>query len=289
LFNLMAQDPSNRPPLSWEVQRPVPPPEPGTYDTDPRINEAVKVFENLDRLLPNLPAIHEFGASLPQECVPIRAHEFLSVQFHTTFNVPRYQAWLEQQDMLPAYAFHKRFLQHLQSKYMKDRWVLKSPAHLAAIDAVLATYPDAQIIHTHRDPAKVVPSLASLLYTFRSMNSDSLDSARIGRQVIDMWTLALQRATEARRRHRDKPAQFFDAHFSETLADPVDLLRRAYGHFGLDFTDETRDRMAIFLAANPRGSRGVHTYLLEDFDLDLGEIRERFSEYCTEFGVPLSA
>ncbi len=289
LFNLMAQDPSNRPPLSWEVQRPVPPPEPATYDSDPRINEAVKVFENLDRLLPNLPAIHEFGASLPQECVPIRAHELLSVQFHTTFNVPSYQAWLERQDVLPAYAFHKRFLQHLQCKYMKDRWVLKSPAHLAAIDAVLETYPDAQIIHTHRDPAKVVPSLASLLYTFRSMNSDSLDPARIGRQVIDMWTLALQRATEARRRHRDKPGQFFDAHFEDTLADPVDLLRRAYGHFGLHFNDETRDRMATFLAANPRGSRGVHTYLLEDFDLELGEIRERFSEYCTEFGVPLSA
>ena len=289
LFNLISQDTHNRPPLSWEVQRPVPPPEPATYDSDPRIRDADEVFRNLDRVLPTLPAIHEFGASFPQECVPIRAHEFLSVQFQSTFNVPTYQAWLERQDVLPAYAFHKRFLQHLQSKYMKDRWVLKSPAHLAAIDEILQTYPDAQIIHTHRDPAKVVPSLASLLYTFRSMNSDSLDPKRIGRQVMDMWTLALQRATEARRRHRDKPTQFFDAYFEDTLADPVDLLRRAYDRFGLDFTDETRDRMARFLAANPRGSRGVHRYVLEDFDLDLGEIRERFSDYCTEFGVPLSA
>ena len=287
LFNLISQDPRNRPPMSWEVHWPVPPPEPATYDSDPRIQDAVKLFGNLDRLLPTLPAMHEFGALLPQECVPIRAHEFLSVQFQSTFNVPSYQAWLEQQDVLPAYAFHKRFLQHLQSRHMKDRWVLKSPAHLAAIDEILETYPDALIIHTHRDPANVVPSLASLLYTFRSMNSDSLDPKRIGQQVMDMWTLALERATAARRRHRDKPAQFFDAYFEDTLADPVDVLRRAYEHFGLDFTDETRDQMATFLAENPRGSRGVHSYMREDFDLDLDEIRERFSEYCTEFDVLL--
>ncbi|MEM9729850.1 MAG: sulfotransferase [Myxococcota bacterium] len=288
LFNLISQDERNRPPMSWEVQWPVPPPEPDTYDTDPRIGDAVKLFANLDRLLPTLPAIHEFGALLPQECVPIRAHEFLSVQFQTTFNVPSYQAWLEKQDLLPAYAFHKRFLQHLQSKHMRDRWVLKSPAHLAAIDEILETYPDAQIIHTHRDPAKVVPSLASLLYTFRSMNSDSLDPQRIGKQVLDMWTLSLDRATAARRRHRDKPSQFFDAYFEDTLADPVDLLRRAYERFGLRFTRETRDRMAAFLAANPRGSRGVHKYTRQDFGLNLDEIRERFDDYCREFDVPLS-
>ncbi|MEM7138756.1 MAG: sulfotransferase [Myxococcota bacterium] len=288
LFNLIAQDLRNRPPLSWEVQWPVPPPEPETYDRDPRIADAVKLFGNLDRVLPALPSIHEFGATLPQECVPIRAHEFLSVQFQTTFNVPSYQAWLERQDLGPAYNFHKRFLQHLQSRYMKDRWVLKSPAHLGAIDEILATYPDAHIIHTHRDPAKVMPSLASLMYTLRSMNSDALDPARIGRQVLDMWTLSLERATDARRRHRDKPNQFFDAYFEDTLSDPVDLLRRAYEHFELPWTPATRDRMAAFLADNPRGSRGVHKYVRQDFEIDLDEIRSRFSEYCREFDVPLS-
>lgn len=289
LFNLLSHDPTNRPPLSWEVEWPVPPPEPETYDSDPRIKDAEKLFINLDRVIPTLPAIHEFGALLPQECVPINSHEFLTVQFQITYHVPSYQTWFEQQSLLPSYAFHKRFLQHLQSKYMKDRWVLKSPAHLSAIDDVLETYPDALIIHTHRDPARVMPSLASLFYALRGMTSDSVDPARCGRDVMNMWSLALHRAVEARRRHSDKPGQFFDAHFEDTLDDPVNLLRRAHAHFGLDFTDDTRDRMAAFLAANPRGSRGVHSYTREDFDLDLDEIRERFSEYCSEFDVELSA
>ena len=285
LFNLLAQDPANRVPQSWEVEWPVPPPEPDTYETDPRIEDGEKLFANLDRLIPTLPAIHEFGSQLPQECVPINAHAMLSVQFNITFHAPSYQTWLDRQDMVRSYEFHKKFLQHLQSKYMKQRWALKSPAHLPAIDELLEVYPDALIIHTHRDPAKVMPSLASLHYAFRCMNSDSVDPARIGRNAMDNWSLNLQRAVDARRRHRDKPRQFYDAHFEGTLGDAVGQIERAYAHFGLDFTEEARERMSAFLAANPRGSRGVHRYERADFGLDLGEIRERFAEYVDEFGV----
>ena len=289
LFNLLSQDTANREPRSWEVEWPVPPPERATYHSDPRIGDAEKLFGNLDRLIPTLPAMHEFGAELPQECVPINAHELLSVQFHVTFHVPSYQAWLDEQSLVQSYRFHKKFLQHLQSKYMLDRWALKSPAHLPGIDELLQVYPDALIIHTHRDPANVMPSLASLMYAFRSMNSDTVYPMRIGRNVMDIWSLYLQRAVDARRLHADKPTQFFDAHFEETLRDPVSLLERAYDHFGLPFTDDTRSRMSAFLEANPRGSRGVHRYTREDFGLQLGEIRERFSEYCDAFDVPLSA
>jgi len=288
LFNLLAQDPDNRAPLSWEVEWPVPPPEPETYETDRRIKDAEKLFGNLDRLIPTLPAIHEFGAQLPQECVPINAHEFLSVQFHITFHVPSYQAWLDQQNMVRSYEFHRKFLQHLQNRYRKKRWALKSPAHLPAINELLEVYPDALIIHTHRDPGNVIPSLASLHYAFRGMSSDTLDPARIGRNVMDTWSIQLQKAVDARRTHRDRPEQFFDAHFEDTLADPVDLLRRAYEHFGIELSDVARDRMSAFLAANPRGSRGVHRYVREDFGLDLEDIRRRFADYVDEFGVALS-
>ncbi len=289
LYNLLAQNPDHRTPQSWELEWPVPPPEPGTYETDPRIADAEKLFGNLDRLIPTLPAIHEFGAQLPQECVPINAHEFLSVQFHITFHAPSYQTWLNEQSMVRSYEFHKRLLQHLQSKYRKKRWALKSPAHLPAINELLEVYPDALIIHTHRDPGEVMPSLASLHYAFRGMNSDSVDPRRIGRNVMDTWSLQLKKAVAARRRHRDKPDQFFDAHFEDTLADPVDLLRRAYQHFGLELSDVARDRMSSFLAENPRGSRGVHRYEREDFGLDLEDIRVRFAEYVDEFDVALSA
>lgn len=287
LFNLLWQDPANRAPMTWEVHIPHPPPREATFTTDPRIASVDKTFANFEKLVPWLPAIHEFGARLPQECVPLCAHEFRSVQWMSTFDVPTYQAWLDQQDMRPAYAYHKRFLQHLQSEYAKERWVLKSPEHLPNIDTILDVYPDARIIHTHRDPSRVMPSLASLTHALRSLNTNSLDPARIGRHTIDAWSRNLERAVAARAKHADKPKQFFDAPFEETLKDPVDLLRRAYDHFEIEFSDEAESRMRGFLAANPRGSRGKHRYVREDFDLSLAEIRERFGAYCEAFDVPL--
>ena len=120
------------------------------------------------------------------------------------------------------------------------------------------------------------------------MSSDSVDPSRIGRNVMEVWSSYIQRALEARRRHRDAPGQFFDAYFDDIVADPVGLLDRAYTHFGLELTDAARKLMEAFFAANPRGSRGAHRYILEDFDLDQDEIRARFADYCSEFGVPLA-
>lgn len=42
LYDLLALDPGLRAPLTWEVDRPLPPPDTATYDTDPRIAELTR-------------------------------------------------------------------------------------------------------------------------------------------------------------------------------------------------------------------------------------------------------
>ena len=44
-------------------------------------------------------------------------------------------------------------------------WVLKSPVHLHALPTLLAVYPDARLVVTHRDPLTVLASLTSLVAT----------------------------------------------------------------------------------------------------------------------------
>jgi hypothetical protein len=244
-----------------------------------------KQFDRLDRLSPGLAAIHEFGALLPQECVQITAHEFLSVQFHVLFNVPSYQDWLDQQSFLPAYRMHREFLQHLQCRHAGERWLLKSPGHLAVIEDLLKAYPDACIIHTHRDPLDVMPSLASLSYTLRVLNSDHADPLLVGRQQADLWEGNLKRALRGRDGASDRQAQFFDVRFDEVLADPIALIERIYRHFGLTLGGEARARMEAFLCDNPRGRHGSHRYSLKDFGLDPAREGPRFAEYCERFGI----
>ncbi|MCP4035996.1 MAG: sulfotransferase [bacterium] len=285
LFNLLAQDPTTRAPLSWEVERPCPPPKTASYTTDPRIGKMEKQLANLSKLAPDLCAIHEFGAELPQECVAITGHEFHSVQFFIIFNVPRYQAWADEQSFVPALQFHRRFLQHLQSEHALDRWVLKTPGHLAAIEDLLEVYPDACIVHTHRDPVDVMPSLASLSFTLREMSTDAADRHFVGRQQTALWSRHLQRAVQARERLQARGDQFIDIHFDDVLKDPVDVVRRIYAHFEIPFPNETRRRMDAFIEKNPRGRHGTHRYSLEDFGLDREHERKRFAEYCERFSV----
>ncbi|MGB8328592.1 MAG: sulfotransferase [Polyangiales bacterium] len=285
LFNLLAQDPANRVPLSWEVQFPDPPPQSATFATDPRIEKGRTYFGHMDTMAPSLASIHEVGSELPQECMPILAQSLLGPQFSVTFNVPSYQGWVDEQSQAPAYAYHRHFLEHLQSKHVSERWVLKSPVHLRSLDALLTEYPDARIIFTHRDPAKTVPSLASLIYVIRGLASDSVDPHVLGQQQLQWWADSLDAAMAARDKHSDKFEQFMDVQFEDVVADPIAVLGRAYERFEMPWTDETERRMRAFLAQNPRGKHGSHQYGLEDFGLTLGQIRERFGRYCGTYEI----
>jgi hypothetical protein len=287
LFNLLAQDPANRVPLTWEVQFPDPPPESATFTTDPRIAKAAKVFEHMDAMAPSFASIHEVGADLPQECMPFLAQSMLGPQFSVSFNVPSYQAWVDAQSHAPAYTYHRHFLEHLQSKHMKDRWVLKSPVHLRSLDALLTEYPDARIIFTHRDPAKIVPSLASLYYVIHGLASDAVDPCALGQTTTAWWADALDHATAVREKHSDKAGQFMDVQFEEIVADPVAVLGRAYERFDIPWSADIEGRMRSFLDDNPRGKHGSHRYEIEDFGMTLGQIRERFDSYCSTYGVRL--
>jgi hypothetical protein len=152
LHGLLAQDPANRVPLHWEVMHPSPPPERATYEVDRRIDVAERQIGWFHRLAPGFRKIHPVSARLPQECTVLLSHSFLSFQFSTSFFVPSYQEWMEAQDLRPAYQIHRQFLQQLQWRCRGERWVLKAPPHLPGLTALSATYPDAVVIMTHRDP-----------------------------------------------------------------------------------------------------------------------------------------
>jgi len=58
LHELMALDPRNRVPLTWECDAPFPPPERATYLSDPRIAIAEAKSGQADRLIPGFSKIH---------------------------------------------------------------------------------------------------------------------------------------------------------------------------------------------------------------------------------------
>jgi hypothetical protein len=277
LHELLAQDPSLRTPLSWEVARSCPPPKKDTYETDPRIAEVEAQFARTDRLIPNFKTMHPLGALLPQECVLMMAHDFVSVLFQTFFHVPNYATWLQDEaDMGPAYAAHRRHLQLLQWHCPADQWVLKSPGHLWSLDTLMAEYPDACFIQTHRDPIKIISSLTSLVTMLWTMSKEQVDRQTVAREWAPYIAMALERSVKARENGIMNPGQVIDIHFGDFMADTVGTIQKIYDHFGMEFTAEAETRMRQFLAENPGDKHGKHTYRFSETGLDLDEERNRF-------------
>ncbi len=287
LYDLMAQDPANRAPLSWEVERPVPAPRTATYLTDPRIDEAQAGFDLVESIIPGFTAFHELGAQLAQEDVRIFTSDFRSMQYSLQFEVPDYNRWLlHEADMAPTYRWHRRFLQHLQSEHMAERWLLKSPAHLWHLEALLAEYPDAIVIQTHRDPLRVIASISALGASLREMTTDSFDVRTLAAQYGEDIMVGLDRALEARRNGLFAPGQVIDIRFQDSRGDMVAAVASIYEQIGLELTEDTEARMRAFLADHPGdGAGGLNRYSFADTGLDEAALRERARDYQEFFDV----
>lgn len=286
LHDLLAQDPDTRVPLTWEVDRPCPPPEAATYDSDPRIALVQAQHDALEQWMPGFQAMHPMGARLAQECVRITAADFRSLIFPTQYRLPSYVRWLvHEADMAPAYRWHRRFLQHLQSRHPARRWVLKSPGHLWCLGGLLAEYPDALLVQTHRDPLRIVASLGSLIATLRRLASDETGVAEAAAEWADLVVLGLDRSVDAREDGTLAPERVVDVHFDAFMADPFATIREIYERLGLALGEEALARMRRFLAEHGVDKRGAHRYRFADTGLDEGALRERCRRYQQYFDV----
>jgi hypothetical protein len=288
LFDLLAQDPVSRVPSTWEVDRPVPPPETATYDTDLRIEEVDATLAMVDLVLPDFRAMHPMGARLAQECVRITASDFRSMIFPTQYRVPSYGRWLlHEADMAPAYRWHRVFLQHLQSRHPATRWVLKSPGHIWCLPALLAEYPDALLVQTHRDPLRIIASIGSLVARLRQLATDESTIPEAAAEFAEYIVDGLDRSIDARADGTVAPVRVVDLQFAQFMQDPFTVIRTIYDRLDLELTPATEQRMRDFLAAHP--SEGAHRYTWSATGLDEGEWRERSRRYQEHFDVPSEA
>lgn len=286
LHDILAQDPSNRAPLTWETMFPSPPPEAATFESDPRIERSEATFPGVDAQIPAFKAMHPMGARLSQECVTMMGESMCTPLFHNQFRVPAYQDWIDHEaDWSHVYDFHQRQLQHLQWRNARERWVLKTGAHMWGLEHLLRSYPDARIVFTHRDPVKSMTSYASLTALVRSMGSDEVDPI----EIADDWTARIKRvlehAIDVRSEGPHPGAVFYDMLFLDFVEDQFAVVEKIYEAFGLPMTGTGADRMRAFIADNPKGKHGIHRYAPAEFGVKPDAIRDAFRPYMGRFGL----
>lgn len=278
LHMLLAQDEGNAVPRCWQLIYPYAP-RGRLIRADLRRTTVALQFAIFRLLSPGLGELHPLSADAPQECTDITAQIFQSLRFDSTHHIPAYQAWLDSSDHRSAFRFHRRFLQHLDAQ--GRRWMLKSPDHVFALDAITTVYPDAEVVFLHRDPLEVIASCARLTETLRRPFTRRIDRAEIGRQVSNRLIESAEQMVAALA--RPGAERFLHLHYRRVVSAPMETVKELYRHCGLTLNREAERCMKAWLAKPPQN--GARRYSLAEYGLDADYLRGRFARYVETFGV----
>ncbi len=283
LHQLLAQDPNNRAPLVWEMFNPAPPVPQGA-SREERLSVADAFMKLCNEIDSSYLAKHEERGDQTSECCLMMLHEFGGSNMFGGHEVPRFIALQGKTDPIAALRMHKRILQVLQWGREPKHWVLKDPTHLAYLPSLLSVYPDAKIVHTHRDPAQAMHSTTSLLASLRLMRSDQFDARAITVQMNIGQCMSLEKVIEERQSGAIPAKQIADVFFNEFLKDPVAQVERLYEHWGLELTVQAKSAMQAYMKSRPRTEHGRHEYAYADA-VEIESDMKQFARYMDYYQI----
>lgn len=283
LHAVLAADPNNRVGRAWELFQPVGRRRDPFGDVAWRRRKANLTLALNHSFIPDQEVAHHVTADAFEECLFPLQNEFASVTIYAAWGTWSYASKMLDWDMVPCYRSHKLQLQMLTKQRASKRWSLKCPWHLWNLDALLAVYPDACIIQTHRDVAEALGSQCSLSARMISKMQRSMSMKGVGDFWLDYSRVGIDRATVARSKLPE--SQVYDLRLNDLQAHPIDALKELYAHFDLEYDDRLTERFLARIAEQPTAQLGKHDYKIEDFGLAAGQVREHFADYCERFGV----
>jgi hypothetical protein len=286
LHRLMAVDERFQGLQTWLLDSPMPRPPIETWESYPEFQKSAAIIEARYAAAPQKRAAHHIAAEEVHECCMILRQSFVSNLWSCGWSAPTYDAWWQCQSEAAAYQHYYRCVQLIGCNEPEKRWLLKNPGHIENLDLLFAVFPDAKVIQTHRDPAKAVPSLCSLLMQLHPMMEgeeryQQRAHIMLAREVAK-WAKAVQRADAVRPLHEGKVLDVVHGDFHR---DPMGTLERIYAFIGMDIPDHTRVGLAQRIEEKPELAHGVHRYNIADFGLTEDEVRERFGDYFARFDL----
>ena len=282
LHRLLCADPAAQGLEQWLCEVPQPRPPRASWPDNPIFQHIQHGFEQFHAANPEFAGVHYIAADTVEECWQLLRQSAMSISYESLAHVPSYSAWLARQDWTPAYERHRRNLQLIGLNDIGKRWVLKNPSHLFALDALLAVYPDALIVQTHRDPRAAVASSCSLSALATRGQSTRFVGATLGADQLDL--LARGAALFAAARARHDGGRFVDVQYEDLVRDPVGTVAGVYAAFDLPFTDQVRAAVVAEGTASRAGPRApAHRYTLADFGLTGADVDARFADYLATY------
>jgi hypothetical protein len=277
MHNLLSQDSQSRTFKFWELLNPIP--QKNEKSGEIRIRMAEATLEKADQKR-QLGHIHLIEVDRPEECNKLMSRSLRSWIFPWRYNCPNYIRWLENCDMAYTYRHYRRLLQLLiwQSKTEGQRLVLKDPIyHLISLDWLFREFPDANIIHIHRDISQTLSSSSSLMMGARRNFGTKPDALEIGNYIRWWSELSLRRGLEARSNFNKN--QILDLSYGMILKDPIQAIKKIYDFFGYAIQPDFISNAEAWMTTHRQHKDGVHSYSPEQFAFDKKQLDQQFSFY----------
>lgn len=238
---------------------------------------------------PEAASLHPIKAEKPDECRWVVGQTFWNTYFSTAVKAPNYTKWSFEKDLLPNYEYYRKVLATVSNGDTRT-WVLKDPDHMFCIDALMAVFPDARIVQTHREPVTGIASTSNLVWAMRRDLEPGLTEKDVGELILKTWGNGLKMMEESRRKYDEK--QFFDVHMLETRRDPLGTMRRIYEHFDMPLSQETLSAWSDELERDPNQEHSIGNYQAEAFGINeanvaehIGAYAERYKQVCETKGL----
>ena len=270
----------------WECQYPVPLPGEVRGHPDARRKLAQEKLGMWLQAMPDLMSIHPMSLDQPDEETTVLEGSFVGLSPESFLRVPSYAEWSAKADHSHAYDDLRLLLQYLQWQDMSRKgqsWILKTPSHLIAPEALAKAFPETLIVWNHRDPLKTTPSFCSMSYTLQKMQSDQVDPVELGAHWSKRLSRLIDKMLAARARIGEH--RYVDLHYEQLVADPLAAARKVYDRMGREMTPADEQAMRTWLAANGRDNRPSHQYSLEQFGLSAEQLKSDFAKYRQRFIV----
>jgi hypothetical protein len=249
---------------------------------DPRYTAVKLVTDQMREQNPEFTKMHFSAADTPEECVLIHAYAFDGGQLGFEMMMEPYGSWIRSHDFRPLYRYYADILRLLDWQRPGERWLLKTPMHLWALDALAEVFPDCCIVWNHRDPVVCTASISSMTHMILADQVD-MTKRELGPRVLDFYVESVQRGLELRAGL--DPARFVDVDYDTLVADNMSAADKIYAHFKLPLPQATRAVMQEYTEAHRKGKHGRHQYDIADFGLTDGEVRQRFAPYIQQYGL----
>ena len=289
LQRILSADPQAQGMLYWKMMNPAPLPDEEPGNPRGRIEAAQAAVAMLTENFPGFIARHPTEALQPDEEVLLMQGSFEHTVTWLFARSPSFYDYAMNCDARPQYRYLRSQMQYLQWQDGGARgrhWVLKSPCHTGFIDTLLETFPDAVLVHCHRDVNQLLPSIAGLVEEMRRIHSDHVDRRVLGEEMLDYFGRGMDRYLE--KREKLAPDRILHVRYQDVIHDALGVVRRIYDRAGLAMTADTARRIADWEEQRPPHYLGTYSYSAADYGYGPDTIDQRFDAYGERFGAYLT-